>query len=73
MTFFHAEYTSRNFYFDAFGATKALAIEALRGGLSDHGRQYRLEADWYHVDDIAVREVEMGEAYRDCQKIKRSK
>jgi hypothetical protein len=72
LKFFHAEYASRHFAFDAYGRTETSAIEALRSGLAEHARQYRLASDWYSADEITVQEIELGVAYRDHEKIRRA-
>jgi hypothetical protein len=63
---YYAYFDSRNFSFDAIGKTKQDAISALTAGLNAHAEQYGLDKDWVDVDEeIYVRQIQFGAAYRD--------
>jgi len=69
MVFFHAEYISPHFQFDAYGPTAAHAFEVLRDALMVHAAQARIHANWFRPDHITIREVVMGAGYRDNERI----
>lgn len=66
-TLWIATLETNHFSFDAFGATAEDARATLGKGLAAHAEQMQLPEDWYvdYLDDIAVREVRLGHAYRD--------
>lgn len=70
-TVWRASLSTRNFDFEALGSDMADAHDALLAGLIAHAREYRLSADWFaeYVDDIAVREIRLGVAYRDREEV----
>ena len=68
MKIFKAFYDSRNFSFEAYGKTQAIAKATLLEGLQKHSKQYDLDADWYLYDgedDIYFQEIELNVTYRD--------
>ena len=68
MKIFKAFYDSRNFSFEAYGKTQAIAKATLLEGLQKHGKQYDLDSDWYLYDgkdDIYFQEIELNVTYRD--------
>ena len=69
MNIWHAQFTSRHFEFDAYGHTSQEALNALVAGLVSHGTAYNLSDAWYTLDDLNVREVTLGTAYRDREPI----
>jgi hypothetical protein len=62
-----ASFESSNFSFDAFGETREEALAALKAGLRVHGLRCGIPSHWWeeYADDIVVREVRTGHAYRD--------
>jgi len=70
---FKGVYESRNFSFEAFSLTKEGAEKAIRKALKDHTKQYDLEKDWFHEDDIFVAEYKLNTGYRDMSEIKDNK
>jgi len=74
---YKAKLDSYNFSFEAYGETKALAIEHLKLGLKTHAQDYDLENDWWHPlkNDIWAMKIEIGSpsfnsCYRDNELIK---
>jgi hypothetical protein len=66
MKFWHAELDTRNFHFEGFGPTEYAARRALHTALTEHAGQYELEGTgWYFPDDCRVREIVLGQGYRD--------
>ena len=70
MKIYRAEYESRNFHFEGYGTTESQAKKALMLALKRHTKQFKLDKDWYHKDDIFVLEYEIGEPYRDRSIVK---
>ena len=66
-------YESRNFSFEAFSLTKEGADKAIHKALKDHTKQFDLEKDWFHEDDIFVVEYKLNIGYRDMSEIKLTK
>lgn len=62
-----AEFETRHFSFEAYGATQAEALSALEAGLSKHATQYHLSPDWYEDDrdDIVFESFTAGVCLRD--------
>lgn len=60
---------TRNFSFEGFGMSDADARAALERGLIAHAKSHHLAPDWWRHndfdDDIQVRGVTFGAAYRD--------
>jgi len=75
MTFYEAKFDSVTFCFSAFGKTKLEAFIALKAGLDQHTKDYRLAADWWHEfeDDIYAVEVGFDGCYRDNEAILETK
>lgn len=69
MNLWRAEYESRNFSFYAYDTTMMGALNSLYMGLAAHQELYELASDWYHEDDIYVKQYKMGSAYRDTTEI----
>lgn len=69
MNIWRAEYESRSFSFYAYGMSKKEALDSLYMGLAAHQELYELASDWYHKDDIYVKEYKLGSAYRDTTEI----
>jgi hypothetical protein len=72
MKFYKAYYDSRNFSFEAYGKTQAIAKATLLDGLQKHGKQYSLAPDWYlynGVDDIYFEELKLNATFRDRSEI----
>jgi hypothetical protein len=72
MQIFIATHESRNFAFDAFGLSEREAREAFKLGLDEHVKQYAAApgvGSWAKevMEDLEVREVQTGAAYRDRQ------
>ncbi len=67
MTLYKARVETRNFLFEAYGATEKEARSALYGGLDIHGVQYRVAASYIHdlKIDTEVHALEIGKCYRD--------
>lgn len=68
MKLWHAEFDTRSLHFEGFGPTEYAARRALHTALSEHARQYGLDLlsrGCYFPDDCKVREVEIGQGYRD--------
>lgn len=68
MKIWHAELDTRNFHFEGFGPTEYAARRALHTALSEHASQHGLDLlsrGWYFPDDCRVREIEIGQGYRD--------
>jgi hypothetical protein len=61
---------TRSFDFEAYGETEAEAVKALKRGLSEHTKQFKLTRGWYAQDDIQTMWVTLGVSYRDRQPIK---
>jgi hypothetical protein len=60
-----AEYTSRNFDFEAYATSRKQAVDTLIEGLNRHGKQYDCDPDWWYPEDICVYEFKSGAVYRD--------
>jgi hypothetical protein len=69
--FYRASLETRNFDFEAYGPTANAAKSSLIQALYRHGRQYKIDEAWFaqDLDDITVREIAMGAAYRDRDEI----
>lgn len=67
MTVFIAALETRHFSFDVVADTALHARATLLKALMIHGKQLKLRANWYEdlIVDISVREMMMGQAYRD--------
>lgn len=67
MQIFRAVLTTRNFRFEAYGASPDAAVGVLRGGFGRHASQYKLQPDWWREfeDDIAFEEIKLGACLRD--------
>jgi len=66
MKIFYATAESRNYSFQAIGATYNEAIGTLHKGLKAHAKQYNLEPKWFEQwADIRVQELESGITYKD--------
>ena len=69
-TIYFARFVSHSFTFEAFGATRAKALAALRLGLAAHGKQYGLPTWWHRkVGDCEVSAFDLGVGYRDGEPI----
>ena len=68
---FTARLATRNFEFEACGASAEDARMALKTGLLKHALQYDMPADWWREweGDIESREVALGACYRDREKL----
>jgi hypothetical protein len=62
MKIYRAKLQTENYYFEAYGETKTLAIEHMKLGLSRHADQRSIPNDWWHAwgEDIAVIEIKIG-------------
>lgn len=66
MKIYYATAESRNYSFQAIGATYNEAIGTLHKGLKAHAKQYNLEPKWFEQwADIRVQELESGITYKD--------
>lgn len=66
MKIYRATYESRSFSFDAFASTEKSARQVLQDVLRRHGVLMKLgEVDWYEADGVEVREIVLGQGYRD--------
>lgn len=64
--FWLATYDSRNFEFQGVGATRLLALQALRRGLLKHQDQYQTTKFWGKLEDEAtIQLLALGAGYRD--------
>jgi hypothetical protein len=71
MKIYYATAESRNFSFQAIGATYNEAIGTLHKGLKAHAKQYNLEPKWFEQwADIRVEELENGITYKDRDPMK---
>jgi hypothetical protein len=70
MNIIRAVLETRNFYFESYGKTKDDAYSALLIGLKSHEITYKLEDDWYSIDEIEYHNFEIGFAYRNNELIK---
>jgi hypothetical protein len=73
ITLYRASVDTRSFAFEAFAETDQGAIFALNEGLEKHARQYRLVVgDFIRAveDDITVRPIVIGCAYRDREPLR---
>lgn len=69
---YKAELETRNFSFEAYGETDQAAIYAMNEGLEKHAIQLRIVVgDFIRSveDDIIVRQIDLGRAYRDREPI----
>ena len=66
------ELYTTNFHFEAYADTPARAKKVLLDGLLRHAEQYGLEKDWWHKyeDEIYMKQIEIGQAYRDNEILK---
>lgn len=66
-TLHRAALETRNFMFEAFGASAAEAREALHKGLKKHARQYGIIPNWWaeFKSDIRCDHRMLGVCYRD--------
>jgi hypothetical protein len=66
MSFWQAKIDTRNFSFEGYGVTEYAARRALHTALKAHEEQYNLQDQgWYFPDDCEVRELTLGQGYRD--------
>lgn len=65
MTFWKARIDTRKFSFEGYGETEYAARRALHTALKAHEEQYDLVDGWYFPDDCEVRELTLGQGYRD--------
>jgi hypothetical protein len=71
-TIYLATAESRNFSFQAVGATYNEAISSLHKGLKIHAKQYDLDPKWFEEwADICCEPLDIGKAYRDGSEIKK--
>lgn len=65
-SFWRVSLSTRNFDFEAFGATEKEAGDALTHGLRKHAEQYHLPRDWWYDFklDIASNHISLPSAYR---------
>lgn len=56
---------TRNFSFEAYGATEDEALSALKAGCTKHAKQYQIEDGFASVEQVAMREISIGTCYRD--------
>jgi hypothetical protein len=71
MKIYYATADSRNYSFQAIGATYNEAIGTLHKGLKAHAKQYNLEPKWFEQwADIRVQELEGGITYKDREPMK---
>ena len=64
----YAELETHSFHFEGFGDTEYAARRALHTALVAHAKQYGLDLlsrGWYFPDDCRVREIVIGQGYRD--------
>lgn len=66
---FHARMETPSFLFEAYGATQLQAAAGLRKARTLHAKQYGLDKTWSDTFDFSVREVILGEPYRDHELI----
>ncbi len=65
-TFYRAQYVSRHFEFEAYGATESDAHNAMLQTLKAHARQCGgLGRAWFAPDDIYTYPVKLGAGCRD--------
>jgi hypothetical protein len=72
-TFYRAALSTSNFEFEAYGDSEAEALAALDTSFDEHCRQHRISAEGFRrefAEDIAVRQIELGRAYRDRELLK---
>lgn len=72
MKIYRAYYDSRNFSFEAYSQTKNGAIENCKEGLRQHGKEYKLQPEWFmfgDVDGIECDAYELDTPYRDRSKV----
>ena len=66
MSIYYATAESRNFSFQAIGATYNEAIGTLHKGLKIHAKQHNLDPKWFEQwADLKVIELESDKCYRD--------
>ncbi len=71
MKIYYATAESRNYSFQAIGATYNEAIGTLHKGLKAHAKQYNLEPKWFEQwADMRVEELETGITYKDREPMK---
>jgi hypothetical protein len=69
---YRASLETRNFSFEAYGKTEQEAHNALHEGFVVHCRERRVPVDQFtqdYADDIEVRPIALGAAYRDGEQI----
>lgn len=75
-TIYLASVDTRNFTFDAAGASRDEALAALRAVLEAHVRQYgaRVAPGWLFevFEDVQIRELVLGVGYRDREPVQTS-
>jgi hypothetical protein len=68
MKIYRAYYDSRNFHFEAYSKSEAMAREKCLQALKIHTEQYKLENDWFmfgDCDGIECSEFKLDTPYRD--------
>lgn len=70
MTFWKARVETRNFVFEAYGATEAEAWRLLEDAWSVHAKHTQASIPWRILaEDIVVTEMQLGAAYRDGERM----
>jgi hypothetical protein len=70
--FWIARLSTRNFTFEAFGATRAEAMKAFAALAEKHCAHHRVSAFDFHyayADSVEYREIEIGAGYRDGERV----
>lgn len=66
MKIWYVYLATKTFEFEGFGETEYAARRALHTALTVHAEQRDLVGyPWYFPDDCRVREIEIGQGYRD--------
>lgn len=68
-TIHKASLDTKHFSFEAYGLRKSDALMALGDGLRMHQEQYQLADGWFDMDGVEYREIELGAAYRDRERL----
>lgn len=68
-----ARLNTTNFCFEAYGSTIEEARATLVTGLRNHAKQYGIGSDWWHEweDSIYMTPIQLNQAYRDDEKIRK--
>lgn len=72
VTIWRASLWTSHFRFEAVGSSRPEAIKALQAGFRAHANEYDLQSDWAAADyesEIDVRPLDLGESYRDGEKL----